>query len=64
MEYVFIGEFGLYFIADFIDGSIGFLLGLESDSFEVFLKVFDGFDEERLEAFINCIEYFVIVRVV
>lgn len=54
----------MYFVADFIDGSVGFLLGLESDSFEVFLKIFDGFDEERLEAFINCVEYFVIVRVV
>jgi len=53
----------LYFIADFIDGTVGFLLGLKGDSFEVFLKVFNGFDEERLETYDEGIEYFVIVRV-
>ena len=51
------------FVADFIDGGVGFLLGLEGDGFEVFFEVFDGFDEEGLEVYDKGWVYFVIERV-
>lgn len=51
------------FVADFIDRGVGFLLGLEGDSFEVFFEVFDGFDEEGLEVYDKGWVYFVIERV-
>lgn len=51
------------FVADFIDRGVGFLLGLESDSFEVFFEVFDGFDEKGLKVYDKGWVYFVIERV-
>lgn len=63
LEQVLIGELRLNFVTDFIDGGISFLFRLKWDSFEVFLKIFEGFDEERLEVLIISNVYFVIERV-